>query len=259
MNIYNVYNENTNKYPIIINIPHSGTKIPEDIRKKFKKPEPIIANNDWFLKELYDFLIDMELSILSANYSRYVVDLNRIITDPLIGDDYNKYTIYKKTTWKKELYEEIPTQEQCEERLDKYYYPYHKKLSEMINKKLETFEKILILDLHSGYSSTGDKDICLGNANGEMSEENTINKFKKCLEEVGYTVNLNNPCTGGKVLRKYHKENNKIECMIFELNYTKYIKQEYCGEEEVEDYNQELFKTAKLKLKQAFEHFIKEY
>lgn len=259
MNLYDTYNENINKYPIIINIPHSGTFIPKQIKDELKKPKPIIANNDWFLKDLYDFLVDMKLSILSANYSRYIVDLNRIITDPVIGDDYNKCTIYKKTTWGKDLYEKIPTKEQCEQRLKKYYYPYHQKLKEMINKKLEVFDKILILDLHSGYSSTGDKDICLGNANGQMSEEKTINNLRTCLEKVGYTVNLNNPCTGGEVLRKYHRENNKIECMIFELNYRKYIKMEYSGEEEINSYNQDLFETAKTKLIKAFKNFIEKY
>lgn len=257
MDLYNIYNENKNEYPIIVNIPHSGTYIPKQISNRFTKPKPIIANNDWFLNELYNFLINMKVTIISANFSRYVVDLNRIITNPIIGDNYNKYTIYKKTTWGKELYDVVPDEKECNERLEKYYYPYHNKLKELINKKLEKFDKILILDLHSGYSSTGDKDICLGNANGDMSHENTINRLKKCFEDEGYTVNLNTPCTGGKVLRKYHNENNKIECILFELNYKKYIKNQYSGEEEILEYDENLFSNAKIRLKLAFTEFLK--
>ena len=86
----------------------------------FVEPKPIIANNDWFLKELYAFTEDMGITSLSANYSRYVIDLNRILTDPIIGDDYNKYTIYSKTTWKKDLYKKMPNESECKKRIEKY-------------------------------------------------------------------------------------------------------------------------------------------
>lgn len=259
MQIYNLYNEHEMEYPIIINIPHSGTIIPEEIKEKFIKPEPTISNNDWFLKELYDFLIDEKLTILSANYSRYVVDLNRIITNPIIGQDYNKYTIYSKTIWNKKLYNEIPSIEECKKRIETYYNPYHSKLKELINEKLKVFNKILIIDLHSGLSSTGEKDICLGNAKNEMSEIKTIELLKQNLEKVGYTVGLNKPMTGGKVLRKYHKENNNIECILFELNFNVYIREGFIGDEEVKEYNKEKFKKAKENLKKAFKTYLKEY
>lgn len=258
MELYNCFNEKINKYPIIINLPHSGTYIPINISQKFITPHPIIANNDWFLQNLYDFLKDMKLTILEANYSRYVVDLNRIITTPLIGDDYNKYTIYSKTTWKKELYKTIPSHSECEERIKKYYIPYHNKLKELIEFKKQKFDKILLLDLHSGYSSTGEKDICLGNANGKMSDDTTISKLQKILEKERYSVNINTPCTGGKVLRKYHEENKNLECILFELNYKNYIKKEYSGEEEIKTYNIELFQQTQKKLKRVFKNFLKE-
>lgn len=256
MQIYKTYNEQKMKYPLIINIPHSGTIIPQQIQSKFVKTLPTISNNDWFLNELYDFLIDMGVTIMSANYSRYVVDLNRIITDPIIGDNYNKFTTYRKTIWGKELYSQIPTQEECQKRLENYYYPYHDKLQELINVKLEKFEKILILDLHSGISSTGENDICLGNARGGMSSINAIETLKKDFEKVGYTVGLNTPVTGGKVLRKYHAENNNIECIIFELNFKCYIRDEYIGDEEVTEYNEQLFNKAKTNLKKSFEQYL---
>lgn len=223
------------------------------------KPTPIIANNDWFLNELYDFLIEMDVTILSANYSRYVVDLNRIITEPIIGEDYNKSTIYSKTIWGSKLYEQLPDENEIERRLQNFYYPYHNKLEELINIKLKEFGKVFIIDLHSGYSSTGDKDICLGNANNEMADAKKIEEFKSCLEKVGYTVGINTPVTGGKVLRKYHKNNRNIECMIFELNFKKYIENRAIGEEEVTKYDTKLFNNAKQRLRKAFEEYLEKF
>jgi len=198
----------------------------------------------------------MNVTILSANYSRYVVDLNRIITDPLIGENYNKSTIYSKTIWGRDLYKKLPNKNEVERRLKNYYYPYHNKLKELIDIKLKQFGKVFIIDLHSGYSSTGDKDICLGNANNEMADIKRVEKFKSCLERVGYTVGINKPMTGGKVLRKYHQNNTNIECMIFELNFRKYIEDREIGEEAVLTYNSELFNNSKQKLKKAFEEYI---
>lgn len=198
----------------------------------------------------------MDVTILSANYSRYVVDLNRIITDPVMGEDYNKYTIYTKTIWGRDLYKELPNENEVERRLKKYYYPYHNKLEELIDIKLKEFGKVFIIDLHSGYSSTGDKDICLGNANNEMADIKRVEEFKSYLKNVGYTVGINKPVTGGKVLRKYHQNNTNIECMIFELNFRKYIEDRKIGEEAVLTYDKQLFNDAKHRLKKAFEEYL---
>lgn len=198
----------------------------------------------------------MDVTILSANYSRYVVDLNRIITQPVMGKDYNKSTIYSKTIWGRDLYNQLPDEKEIERRLQNYYYPYHNKLKELIDIKLKKCGKVFIIDLHSGYSSTGDKDICLGNANNEMSAVEKLEEFKSCLEKVGYTVGVNTPVTGGKVLRKYHKENTNIECMIFELNFKEYIENREIGEEEITKYDENLFDDAKQRLKKAFEEYL---
>lgn len=201
----------------------------------------------------------MDVTILSANYSRYVVDLNRIITQPVMGEDYNKSTVYSKTIWGRDLYNQLPDEKEVEIRLQNYYYPYHNKLKELIDIKLKQFGKVFIIDLHSGYSSTGDKDICLGNANNEMSAVEKLEEFKSCLEKVGYTVGVNTPVTGGKVLRKYHKENNNIECMIFELNFKEYIENRAICEEEITKYDEQLFNDAKQRLKKAFEEYLSNF
>ena len=79
-----------------------------------------------------------------------MVDLNRIITDPLIGENYNKSTIYSKTIWGRDLYKKLPNKNEVERRLKNYYYPYHNKLKELIDIKLKQFGKVFIIDLHSG-------------------------------------------------------------------------------------------------------------
>lgn len=61
MKNFDVINENKHKFPIIISIPHSGTYIPKDIRNKLIE-DVILPNTDWFLKELYSFLKEEEVT-----------------------------------------------------------------------------------------------------------------------------------------------------------------------------------------------------
>ena len=67
---------------------------------------------------------------------------------------------------------------------------------------------------------------------------------------------MNNPVTGGKILKKYHNEDNRIECILMELNYKKYIRDTYIGEEEIKEYDENLFKNTQRKLKLAFEKYL---
>ena len=74
MDLLNIINPQKHNYPVIVSIPHSGTFVPIDIRDKML-PNVILSNTDWFLKELYSFLETMDITTISSNISRYVVDL----------------------------------------------------------------------------------------------------------------------------------------------------------------------------------------
>ncbi len=78
MEIFKIIEPATRKVPIIISVPHAGTYIPEDIKSKMN---PVwsdkLDDTDWFIDKLYSFASDLGITIIKANYSRWVVDLNR--------------------------------------------------------------------------------------------------------------------------------------------------------------------------------------
>ncbi|MEM7433254.1 MAG: N-formylglutamate amidohydrolase, partial [Pseudomonadota bacterium] len=67
--------------PLIVSIPHDGWQIPNDILQDMTGVGRGIPDTDWHVKELYDFVRDMGATLIAANYSRYVVDLNRAPDD----------------------------------------------------------------------------------------------------------------------------------------------------------------------------------
>jgi len=67
-----------NEVPILISIPHCGTEFPEELKEQYN-PKLIKApdDTDWFVQQLYDFAPSMGMTMVSAKYSRWVIDLNR--------------------------------------------------------------------------------------------------------------------------------------------------------------------------------------
>ena len=63
--------------PLLVSMPHVGTDIPDDIAARLTPCAGARADTDWHLKELYGFLGEMGASVISARWSRYVIDLNR--------------------------------------------------------------------------------------------------------------------------------------------------------------------------------------
>ena len=64
--------------PIVLSVPHCGTAFPSEIIDDYKA-EKITApdDTDWFVHDLYDFVSDLGVTLIHANYSRWVIDLNR--------------------------------------------------------------------------------------------------------------------------------------------------------------------------------------
>src|SRR5690625_8005672 len=72
-----VYTLTQGRVPLIISIPHGGTHLPEDISQNMNPIARQLDDTDWHLSRLYGFVPALGASMVQANYSRYVIDLNR--------------------------------------------------------------------------------------------------------------------------------------------------------------------------------------
>jgi N-formylglutamate deformylase len=61
-----------------VSIPHCGTLFPKEIINDFD-PALIKApdDTDWFVDRLYDFAPSLGITMITAVFSRWVIDLNR--------------------------------------------------------------------------------------------------------------------------------------------------------------------------------------
>lgn len=239
-----IWNEENNNLPIVVSIPHSGTYIPEGMKKQLQE-NILLPNMDWYLEELYFFLKELGITTIINSTSRYVVDVNRKI-ETSEEDSYSKNYVYFKTTFGEEMYKELPNQKEILKRIDEYYVPYHQKLRALIEEKKKHFSKVYLIDLHS-FGRDLKVDIVLGNNNGNTTSNSFFLAVQNSLERLGFQVSSNTPYSGGYIIREY--ADKKVETIQIELNYQKYIDKKIFGKEEFPPINQSLFLETQKQLK----------
>lgn len=253
MNQFEIWNENRNKIPIIVSIPHSGIYIPQTMKNKLFD-NLILPNIDWYLPNLSSFLKDLGITTIINNVSRYVIDPNREITKNINTSSYVHNYIYTKTTFNNPMHNTDLNDKEIRNRITKYYAPYHQALEKLINDKLSYFNKIYLIDLHS-FGKELDRDIILGNRNGQTFNKELTMIIKDILEKLDFKVGLNNPYSGGYIIRKY--ANNRVATLQLELSYKKYIDNRNFVNEEFPKINKKLFIETQKKLRNFFEELIK--
>lgn len=246
--IIDVINDNNNELPFVISIPHSGLYLTKIMTNKMND-NITLANSDWYLSELYSFLKELGFTVVINNINRYVIDPNRELSFDS-KDDYSKSLIYMKTTFLKDIYKISPTEEEINNRIDKFYQKYHNELQKQINKKLKYFDKAFLIDLHSFGKDIG-VDIVLGNDNNKTMSKELFNKFKDCFTNNGFIVSDNIPYKGGYIVKKYGTYKN-CESIQIEISYKSYIDNRDFIEEELPKINQHLMSDCQEKLKQTF-------
>ena len=148
----NIYDFHGGSLPLLISVPHAGTFVPENIAQRFTLAAGQLADTDWHVHKLYDFARDLGASLLVANYSRYVVDLNRAPdssslyvanpTSPVCPTlTFDGEPIYVAGT--------APDDAEIASRIEQYWQPYHQRLAAELAQMREKHGYALLWDAHS--------------------------------------------------------------------------------------------------------------
>lgn len=221
MNLFNLFIPGDPAVPILANLPHSGLVVPEPIAAQLL-PEyrAVLPNCDWHLDRLYDFLPRLGITMLQATHSRYVVDLNRRLREPLFGNFWTS-VIPESTAFGKPIYQTVPTSQDIYQRIERFYKPYHEKLEAMLRAMRDRFGKVYLLDLHS-YGGIISDDVCLGNENHSTCSEHLIATVEQAFRQQKYQVVRNKVFTGGWITRHYGQLPN-VETLQIEIHYPVYL------------------------------------
>ncbi|MFI4988380.1 MAG: N-formylglutamate deformylase [Alphaproteobacteria bacterium] len=193
----------------------------------------MLADTDWHVDRLYDFAGELGAHLLMANFSRYVVDLNR---DPsgeaLYPGAENTGVVPLDTFDRLPLYRpgEEPDAAEVHRRIDVYWKPYHDRVQHEIERLKEKFGFALLFDAHSIRSRVPRffagrlPDFNLGTAKGaSMAAGLAETLLAVCSSAEGYTSVLNGRFTGGYITRQYGRPADAVQAVQLELSQIAYM------------------------------------
>jgi N-formylglutamate deformylase len=110
------------------------------------------ADVDWHLPHLYDFVRAMGATLLTANYARHVIDLNRPPQDESLYPGQDVTGLLPMDTFRKEplyLPGHAPDDAERDERRERYWRPYHDALRAELDRLRSRHEHVVLWDAHS--------------------------------------------------------------------------------------------------------------
>lgn len=147
-----VFHFKAGRLPMLVSMPHAGTDIADDIAATMTPAALARADTDWHLPQLYDFLQEMGVSTISAQYSRYVIDLNRPAENTNLYPGQDTTGLCPVDTFAREpLYQDgkAPDEAEVARRLARYWQPYHAQLHAELARLRSEFGQVVLWEAHS--------------------------------------------------------------------------------------------------------------
>jgi len=233
MKPYHIIQPSTPKVPILLSVPHCGTDFPDELKADYV-PEMMTApdDTDWFVDQLYSFASEMGITMITAKYSRWVIDLNRnpestplyndgrIITGLCTTTDFHGNDIYRQNT---------PDQAEVDRRVALYYDPYYRKIQEQLDELKAAFGQVLLWDAHSirQYVPTIRKekfpDMILGSVDETSASDTLIQSALAGLSSGSFELKHNTPFKGGQITRAFGRPNENQHALQLEMNKVLYM------------------------------------
>ena len=213
--------------PILISVPHSGLFIPDKIRKVMN-PLAIedLDDADFYVDKLYDFALEMGMTMISATHHRWVIDLNRAPDNVKLYNDGRlatslvpSYTFRGLSLYNKQ----VTGSDEIDHRLRTYYLPYHQQLNSILQEMKRTFGFALLWDAHSirrhvpSINPSPFPDLILGTNEGASVSSDFIDVVNSVLENCGHTLQHNDPFKGGYITRNYGDPQANIHAIQLEM------------------------------------------
>jgi len=230
MQAFTITPAQSKQIPVIASIPHTGIFVPDDISRRFVSDAVRqLPMTDWYLFELYDFLSELGVTVISANYSRYVIDLNRS-PEPLelYPGRFETKLVAEHDFQGNPIFTDYPDVEQIEFYKKTVHQAYHAALEELLLDALKKFAGVFLLDLHSiaphatKIHSELDKDIYLGDRDGQSCTEDWTDLVKSHYQQHHFSVQTNQPYKGGYITHHYGQEDN-VQALQIEMNQDVYM------------------------------------
>jgi N-formylglutamate amidohydrolase len=239
--------------PVVLSSPHSGNNYPTSfIEGSRLDSHNLRRSEDSFVDELFQNAPKLGAPLLCALFPRAFVDANRepFELDPhMFEDELPSYvntnsprvavglgTIARNVTSDTLIYKDKLTFAEAKERIEKFYWPYHQVLRQLVDTTKRKFGFCILIDCHSMpiLSTQATKnnprpakvDFVLGDRFGKSSSSIIGKTVESILKAKDYRVLNNNPYPGGFITQHYGEPSLGINCLQIEISRHLYMNEE---------------------------------
>jgi len=219
--------------PLVVSMPHCGTYLPPDLAAAMTPAALEVADTDFHLPQLYDFLAARGVSVLSATHSRYVIDLNRAPDGAVLYPGANNTELCPTSRFDfAPVYRSglAPDSHEIERRVRTYWQPYHDQLVSTLHRTVRQHGYALLFDAHSIVSECPRffegrlTDFNLGTGGGSSCDAVLAERlFAIAQANRAYSSVLNGRFKGGYITRRYGKPAERVHAVQLELSERTYM------------------------------------
>ena len=239
------------KFPVVLSSPHSGRVYSQNELNLTNLSKNILRKSeDTLVDKICLMVSDLGIPMLTTNFPRAFIDLNRspieidsdmfysvpdyISKNKSLKVKYGLGVIPRVSAEGIEIYKNILPFSMARKRLLKYYFPYHKKLKDLLKLTYNQFGVAILLDCHSmpSLASSSEKnknrdfDIIIGDNYGNSCGVEIYTEAEKCFKKLKFNVVRNELFSGGFITNYYGAPSNGIHAIQVELNRLLYLDKE---------------------------------
>jgi len=219
--------------PLLVSMPHVGTELPPPLAARLTGAARAVPDTDWHVDRLYDFLAELDATVLAARWSRLVIDLNRppdgtslypgrATTGLCPADLFDGTPVYREG--------QVPGAEEIAGRRAAFWQPYHDALAAELARLKARHGRVLLWDAHSIAPEIPRlfpgrlADHNIGTARGASCAAGMGEAVLAAAQTFpAYSAVLNGRFVGGYITRTYGRPDEGICAVQLELSQSTYM------------------------------------
>ncbi|HEY3639352.1 MAG TPA: N-formylglutamate amidohydrolase [Rhizomicrobium sp.] len=229
--------------PFVFASPHSGRLYPASFVERSRlNPVALRRSEDAFVDELFAPVVEHGAPLLLARFPRAYLDANRAPAEldaamfegalPFAVDRTSPRVhaglgiIPRVVREGVEIYREKLKTRDAEERIQRFYRPYHAQLERLVADTVSRFGVAVVVDCHSMPSAAAAPDIVLGDRLGLAAAPQVTYAAECAFAAQGFSVARNAPYAGGHTTQLYGRPNASVHAIQIEINRALYLDEE---------------------------------
>ena len=231
-----VYTLHCGSAPLLVSLPHVGTRIPDELRPRLVERALAAEDADWHLDRVYAFARDFGASVIVPVHCRYLIDLNRPPeSGPMYAGANNTELCPTRLFSGDPLYcdGQAPSDGEVRARLTRYWRPYHDALATELARLRHEHGHAVLWDGHSIRSvlpwlfEGKLPDLNLGTSGGASCASSLRNALTRVLTaQDRYTHVTDGRFKGGYITRHYGQPQAGVHAVQLEMCWSTYMDEE---------------------------------